>query len=117
MKLEKPGPFQLKKVPGSEPADDRKQLREVARNFEAILINQLLKAMRKTIPKSDLLNSFSLEQYESMLDEEIANEMSKQKGIGLADTLFHQLSQLKGVRIPANAAGGPVNLKPAGRYE
>ena len=72
-----------------------KELLEVAKKFEAILIHQMLKAMRKTVNKSDLLNSFSLGQYESMMDEEIANEMVKQKGIGLADNLFYQLSRLK----------------------
>lgn len=72
-----------------------KELMEVAQKFEAILIHQMLKAMRKTVYKSDLLNSFSLEQYESMMDEEIANEMVKHKGIGLADSLFYQLSRLE----------------------
>jgi flagellar protein FlgJ len=71
-----------------------KELMEVTKKFEAILIHQMLKAMRKTVHKSDLLNSFSLEQYESMMDEEIANEMVKNKGIGLADTLFYQLSRI-----------------------
>jgi flagellar protein FlgJ len=72
-----------------------KELMEVAKKFEAILIHQMLKAMRKTVHKSDLLNSFSLQQYESMMDEEIASEMVKHKGIGLADNLFYQLSRLE----------------------
>jgi flagellar protein FlgJ len=72
-----------------------KELMEVAKKFEAILIHQMLKAMRKTVHKSELLNSFSLQQYESMMDEEIASEMVKHKGIGLADSLFYQLSRLE----------------------
>ena len=72
-----------------------KELMEVAKKFEAILIHQMLKAMRQTVHKSDLMNSFSLQQYESMMDEEIASEMAKNKGIGLADSLFYQLSQLE----------------------
>lgn len=74
--------------------DNRKELMEVAQKFEALLIHQMLKEMRKTVHKSDLLNSFSLQQYESMMDEEIASEMAKHKGIGLADSLFYQLSRL-----------------------
>lgn len=74
--------------------DKRKELMEVAQKFEALLIHQMLKEMRKTVHKSDLLNSFSLQQYESMMDEEIASEMAKHKGIGLADNLFYQLSRL-----------------------
>jgi flagellar protein FlgJ len=77
-----------------------KELMEVAHKFEALLIHQMLKAMRKTVHKSDLLNSFSLQQYESMMDEEIANEMAKHKGIGLADSLFYQLSRLEKASNP-----------------
>jgi flagellar protein FlgJ len=77
-----------------------KELMEVARKFEAILIHQMLKAMRQTVHKSDLLNSFSSQQYESMMDEEIANEMAKNKGIGLADSLFYQLSRLEKAANP-----------------
>ena len=72
-----------------------KELMEVAKKFEAILIHQMLKEMRKTVHKSDLLNSFSQQQFESMMDEEIASEMAKHKGIGLADSLFYQLSRLE----------------------
>ena len=77
-----------------------KELMEVAKKFEAILIHQMLKAMRKTVHKSNLLNSFSLQQYESMMDEEISNEMAKHKGIGLADSLFYQLSRLEKASNP-----------------
>jgi len=80
-----------------------KELMEVAQKFEALLIHQMLKAMRKTVQKSDLLNSFSLQQYESMMDEEIASEMAKHKGIGLADSLFYQLSRLEKASNPPAA--------------
>lgn len=82
------------------PNNKNNELMEVAKEFEAILIYQMLKAMRKTVHKSDLLNSFSLQQYESMMDEEIANEMAKHKGIGLADILFYQLSRLENASNP-----------------
>jgi len=82
------------------PNNKNNELMDVAKEFEAILIYQMLKAMRKTVHKSDLLNSFSLQQYESMMDEEIANEMAKHKGIGLADSLFYQLSRLENASNP-----------------
>jgi flagellar protein FlgJ len=81
-------------------ANKDKELMEVAKKLEAILIHQMLKAMRQTIHKSDLLNSFSMQQYESMMDEEIASEMAKNKGIGLADSLFYQLSRLEKASNP-----------------
>jgi Rod binding domain-containing protein len=91
--------------------DKSKELMEVAKKFEAILIHQMLKAMRQTVHKSDLLNSFSLQQYESMMDEEIASEMSKQKGIGLADSLFYQLSRLdKASNPPATISNNSLRV-------
>ena len=86
--------------PSSQSNKDQ-ELMEVAKKFEAILIHQMLKEMRKTVHKSDLLNSFSQQQYESMMDEEIAREMAKHKGIGLADSLFYQLSRLENNSNPA----------------
>jgi len=85
-----------------------KELMEVAKKFEAILIHQMLKAMRQTVHKSDLLNSFSLQQYESMMDEEIASEMAKNKGIGLADSLFYQLSKLESIANPPTASSNKL---------
>ena len=93
-RLDRTGPLNNGQETGGSSIDNSKALMEVAREFEAILINQMLKAMRQTVHKSDLLNSFSLEQYESMLDEEIANDMAAHRGIGLAETLFYQLSRL-----------------------
>jgi Rod binding domain-containing protein len=85
-----------------------KELMEVARKFEGILIYQMLKAMRNTVQKSELLNSFSLNQYESMMDEEIASEMAKQKGIGLADSLFYQLSRMEKASNPVAATSNKI---------
>ncbi len=92
-----------------------KELMEVAKKFEAILIHQMLKAMRQTVHKSDLLNSFSLQQYESMMDEEIASEMAKNKGIGLADSLFYQLSRLDKASSPPTTSSN--KLLGAKQYE
>ncbi len=89
-----------------------KELMDVARKFEALLIHQMLKAMRQTVHKSDLLNSFSMQQYESMMDEEIANEMAKNKGIGLADSLFYQLSRLeKAANLPPTSSNKILGVK------
>lgn len=76
-------------------ADDDKEtnekLEDVAKQFESIFVNQLLSTMRSTVPKSGLLNSFSGDMYQSMLDQEISKEVSKERGIGLADSIYRQL--------------------------
>ena len=63
MKLSMPLPLstltqqanQLKKLPQSKGVSDDAKLREVANDFEAIFIQQMLKTMRKTSFESDLL--------------------------------------------------------------
>lgn len=74
-------------------ADD-KQLRKACEGFESIFVNMMLSEMRKTVPESELMGtSFANETFTGMLDEEIANSVSKGKGIGIADMMYNQISQ------------------------
>jgi len=75
---------------------EEKELKALAQQFEGIFMNQLMKAMRATLPKEGMLSSFSVDMYESMFDQEVAGEMSKGKGMGLADVLYTQLSRMNG---------------------
>ena len=69
-------------------------LKELSQQFESVLINQLLTVMRSTISKSGLLDSFSSDTYQSLLDQEISNKIAEGQGIGLSDMLFKELAQL-----------------------
>ncbi len=85
---------QLKKQANSGEYKDDKELRQLANQFESIFMNQLMKSMRETLPKDGMLSSFSVDMYEQMFDQEVAGEMSKGKGMGLADVLYTQLSRM-----------------------
>ena len=53
---------------------------------------QMYKQMRKTVPEGGLFEkSPAREIFEDMLDEEIINN-AKERGIGIADILYRQLS-------------------------
>ncbi len=84
----------LQKQAESGEFKDEKQLKALAQQFESIFMNQLMKSMRETLPKDGLLSSFSVDMYESIFDQEVAGEMSKGKGMGLADVLYTQLSRM-----------------------
>jgi len=84
---------------GNQGIADPKTLDEVSRQFESIFIHQMLKAMRKTVIRSELLGSFAGEQYESMMDEEFAKEVSKHQGIGLSKVIHRQLEHLTQPKI------------------
>ncbi len=69
------------------------KLKKACQDFEAIILQQMLTAMRKSVPKDTLMgSSYSQDMYQSMYDESLATEMASGKGIGLADVLFQQLS-------------------------
>ncbi len=69
-------------------------LRQVCQDFESIFISYMLKSMRKTIPKTDLIqDKTSYDIYTSMMDDEIANAIAKGQGIGLADAIYRQLKE------------------------
>jgi peptidoglycan hydrolase FlgJ len=87
---------QLKNEMESGENQDAEELKELAKQFESIFVNLLIKSMRDTLPKDGLISSHSLDMYQSLFDEEVANEMAKTKGkgVGLADVLYSQLSRM-----------------------
>ena len=75
-----------------------KGIEKVSRDFESVFLHKLLTAMRKTVPKSGLLDSFASDMYQSMMDEEIAKEMSMKKGMGMGEMIYNELSNINRVR-------------------
>ncbi|WDN90016.1 flagellar protein FlgJ [Desulfosarcina sp. BuS5] len=62
--------------------------------MESLFICQLFKEMRATIPKSGFISGGRAEEvYRSMLDSELAKELAKRNGLGLAPMLRSQLQK------------------------
>ncbi len=72
-------------------------LRQVAEQFEAIFVQQMLKQMRSAsavmADKDNPLTSQSDSVYQDMLDSQLALNMSQTSGMGIADMLVKQLSK------------------------
>lgn len=83
-------------------------LREAARQFESLFTRMLLKSMRET-SFGDPLTGQGEGFYRDMFDDQLAIELSKGKGLGLADMLVEQLQRagLAGTS-GAPSAGDPV---------
>lgn len=77
----------------SAQAHDPAALREAARQFESLFTNMLLKTMRETKFGDALGDSQETEFYQGMYDQQLAVQLSKGKGLGLADMLVQQLSR------------------------
>jgi len=74
--------------------ETREGLQKTAREFEAVFMNTLMRAMRKTIPENKLFNSAgATKYYQQMHDAEIATAMTAgRSSMGIADLIVQQFS-------------------------
>lgn len=98
----------LKKVQNEQ--DDR-ELMAACQEMEAIFINQLLRQMRATVPKSTLVEeSLGSSIYKDMLDTEYSKLISKSpQNFGLAAMLYKQLKRDMDIQKAATTADIPDN--------
>ncbi|MBU3621874.1 flagellar assembly peptidoglycan hydrolase FlgJ [Polynucleobacter sp. CS-Odin-A6] len=88
-------------------------IKGVAKQFEAIFINMMLKSMRDASPQDGVFNTEQNKLYTSMFDQQLSQKLANGKGIGLADVLVRQLS--KAVGAPEGQTGdGPISSKALG---
>jgi flagellar protein FlgJ len=88
-------------------------LKEAARQFESLFTQMLLKSMReanKSFGQDSLFGSDQADMYQDMFDDQIAMQMSKGKGLGLADMLVRQLQG--GVGATSQSQEAPATAKP-----
>jgi flagellar protein FlgJ len=94
--------------------NDEAALREVAGQFEALFIQMMLKSMRDANLGEGLLDSEHSRTYQSMYDRQIALDLSKRQGLGLAEMMVRQLSRQAGSEVDENAAvAAPVEPGPS----
>lgn len=88
------------------------ELRKACEELESVFLEQLLKEMRRTVPKDDLFSGGRGEDvFQSMFDQEIAKKMAGRGGIGLAEILVRQLSRQT---APPSRLGGHRLGNPTG---
>ena len=70
-----------------------KKMMDLCVQMESILVARMLKEMRKTVHKGELINGgFAEEVFEDMLYDEYAKVMSKTARFGLADMVYQQVA-------------------------
>lgn len=91
-------------------------LEDVARQFESLFVQMMLKSMRDATMEGGLFDSHQLESYQQMHDQQLSLDLASRGGIGLADVLVEQLrsdpagldagkeSQLQSLTMPATNA-------------
>ncbi|MDU1062251.1 MAG: flagellar assembly peptidoglycan hydrolase FlgJ [Leclercia adecarboxylata] len=97
---------ELKSKAGKDPAGN---IRPVARQVEGMFVQMMLKSMREALPKDGIFSSDSTRLYTSMYDQQIAQQMTSGKGLGLADVIVKQMAAAQGV--PPEEAPQQVPMK------
>lgn len=95
---------ELKAKAGQDP---QANLRPVARQVEGMFVQMMLKSMREALPKDGLFSSDQTRLYTSMYDQQIAQQMTAGKGLGLAEEMVKQMQTQK----EPSAAVGQVPMK------
>jgi flagellar protein FlgJ len=88
-------PQRLGSLRASAKANDPAALRKVAQEFESLLLSQLMKSMRSAGFGDDLFENEGTKVFTGMLDQQYAQELSRHRGIGLADMIVRQVQQLE----------------------
>src|SRR4051812_42302918 len=93
-------------------AQSPESVRKVAQQFESIFAKMVLSSMRQASFGDQLMGSDQQQFYQGMFDDQLAVELTKGKGLGLADMLVQQLSRsglVKGVAAGDAAAGAAAS--------
>jgi flagellar protein FlgJ len=69
----------------------RESLRAAAQQFEAYFLQLMLRSMRQTLAQDGPFDSRETRMFSDMFDQQVAQSISKNKGVGLADLLEQQL--------------------------
>lgn len=89
----------------SKATDD--ELMAACKQFEAYFVEQMYKGMLKTIPKSEDTSNYTntiMDYYKDQMIQAVAEETTKQSGLGLAQMLYEQMKRNYGLDDTAQNA-------------
>lgn len=93
---------------------DPAAIRQVAQQFESMFTRMMLKSMRDAVGPDPMFGSDQQEMYQSMADDQLSLQLSRGRGLGLADMLIRQLQKM-GVPGATGASASTGSATPPGR--
>ena len=92
------------KLAGNSQLNQQEKIAEASRQFEAVLLRQILENSQKTVIKSKYGdNSTSSAIYRDQVTSQLADSISKAGTFGFAKTFEHQLNRPTDTRLKTNA--------------
>ena len=76
-----------------ERIDRRASLEEVAEQFEAIFVNELMKSSRAAKLSDDILSNSGTQPFLEMMDQEFSQTISIRNSLGIAEALVQQFER------------------------
>ena len=87
------------KAPAIGPAENLARARQVAQDFEAFFLSQMLQPMFAEVDTEGLLGGGGSEKlWRSMLVTEYGNAMAQGGGIGIADTVLREMLAVQEIK-------------------
>jgi flagellar protein FlgJ len=109
------GLSKLKRAAGN---NDPAAIRTVAQQFESMFTRMMLKSMRDATGPDPMFGSDQEQMYQGMADDQLSIQLSKGKGLGLADMLVRQLQKMgvKGASAATDGSNPVAGAKAAAAY-
>lgn len=101
--------------PPEPSAAEQTRLRQVAQDFEAILLTQMIRQMRDATPEKGIFRSGGgLRTYQTLLDDELGRALARGGGVGLASTLTRDLARLLSSTKPPSSPSADLPISSVG---
>jgi flagellar protein FlgJ len=89
-------------------------LKAVAQQFESLFLDMMMKSMRDASLGSGLFDSDESKFYQEMWDKQIAMQLAKGKGFGIADLMLRQMQRTAAAQsattVPAKTPADPTSF-------
>ena len=95
--------------------DDPQAIKAAAQQFEAVLLQMVMKSMRAAVPQNSMFDSDQTRFYQELLDSQMAQVMSSKGGMGLAAVIERQMSKRGNDAPSVTDEAMPLTLAPAPR--
>lgn len=79
----------------------------VAKQFEAMFLQVVMKSMRDTVPSDGAFDSESTKFYQGLADQQLVMQLAQKGGLGLAAVIERQLDGKAPLRLPSYDLKGP----------
>jgi len=89
--------------------NDPAAVRQVAQQFESLFARMMIKSMRDAIGKDPIFGSDQAQTYQGMFDDQLAIELTKGHGLGLADMLVRQLQMKAGATASTGSSASATS--------